>query len=205
MEEIFFGAALGLASGLNPGPLLTLVVTATLQRGFAAGARVAAAPLVTDTPVIVLCVVVLRQLPLAWQAALGLVGGGVVVFFGIRTGLEARRADLPTADTAGISRDFWRGVAVNVLNPNAWIFWTAVGAPLLIRTADQRPAAAVGFLAAFYTLLIGSKLAVAGLLARGRHLLTAAGYRRAIACCALLLLALGAVLLVRGWRDLSLL
>ena len=166
MEEIFFGAALGLASGLHPGPLLTLVVTATLQRGFAAGARVAAAPLATDAPVIALCVVVLRQLPLAWQAVLGLLGGAVVVVLGIRTGLEARTAELPAADAGGTSRDFWRGVAVNLLNPNAWLFWTAVGGPLLVRTADQRPWAAIGFLGAFFTLLIGSKLAVAALLAR---------------------------------------
>jgi threonine/homoserine/homoserine lactone efflux protein len=41
VEALALGLSLGLGAGLAPGPLLALVVGATLERGFAAGARVA--------------------------------------------------------------------------------------------------------------------------------------------------------------------
>ncbi len=202
MEETLFGAAVGLASGLNPGPVLTLVVTSTLERGFGAGARVAMAPLITDAPLITICVLVLRTLPVSWLAGLGLIGGLVVMTLGLRTGLAARGAALPDSSADAAPRDWWQGVVVNALNPNAWLFWTAVGAPLLIRVTPHRPWAAGGFLLAFFGMLVGSKLAVAALLARGRHRLTVRGYRLAMATCSGLLLVLGGLLAYRGWQSL---
>jgi threonine/homoserine/homoserine lactone efflux protein len=203
MEETLLGATLGLAAGLSPGPLLTLVVTATLRRGFAAGARVAVAPLVTDSILISVSVLVLRQLPATWRATIGLLGAAVVLWLAMRTWLDARSVTaLPAA--AGHGSELRHGVAVNLLNPQAWIFWTAVGAPLLVRTAQERPWAAVGFLAAFLLLLIGSKIVLAGLLARGRRFLTVAGYRYAMGACALLLVGLAVLLAWRGLQDLGL-
>ena len=199
---MLFGAAVGLASGLNPGPVLTLVVTSTLERGFAAGARVAVAPLITDAPLIAICVLVLRTLPAFWLAGLGLVGGLVVILFGVRTAQASRGASLPAGDAKAETQDWWRGIVVNALNPNAWLFWTAVGAPLLIRSWADRPWGAVGFLITFFALLVGSKLAIAGLLARGRHRLTIGGYRMAMAACSVLLVVLGGLLVYRGWQSL---
>ncbi len=202
MEEILLGATLGLASGLSPGPLLTMVVTATLRRGFAAGARVALAPLVTDAILISVSVLVLRQLPSTWRAVIGLLGAAVVLGLAVRTWLDARSVtELPAA--GGHGGELRHAVVVNLLNPQAWLFWTAVGAPLLIRTARSRPWAAVGFLAAFFLLLIGSKIVLAALLARGRRRLTAAGYRYAMALCSLLLVGLAALLAWRGLQDLG--
>lgn len=202
MEEILFGAAIGLASGLNPGPVLTLVVTSTLERGFGAGARVAMAPLITDAPLITLCVLALRNLAAGWLAALGLVGGLVVVVLGVRTGLTARHAELPAPDATAERRDWWRGIVVNALNPNAWLFWATVGAPLLIRLTPDRTGSAIGFMLAFFLLLVGSKLAVAALLAKGRHRLTVRGYRLTMTACSILLIVFGVLLAQRGWRTL---
>ena len=55
MEAILLAFSLGLAAGLSPGPLLTLVVSTSLARGFGAGLRVAlrssvSAPSQASTP-----------------------------------------------------------------------------------------------------------------------------------------------------------
>ena len=63
MRELAIGVVLGLAAGVAPGPLLALVIGAALERGFQAGARVAAAPLLSDAPIVVLSVLVLEGLP----------------------------------------------------------------------------------------------------------------------------------------------
>ncbi|CAA9508743.1 MAG: hypothetical protein AVDCRST_MAG85-2212, partial [uncultured Solirubrobacteraceae bacterium] len=80
MESLLLGLSLGLGAGLAPGPLLALVVGATLERGFAAGARIAAAPLVSDAPIVALCVLVLGGLPDEALAALSLAGAVFVLW-----------------------------------------------------------------------------------------------------------------------------
>jgi len=48
------GTLLGLSAGIAPGPLLTLVISETLQKDIKAGIRVALAPMFTDVPIIVI-------------------------------------------------------------------------------------------------------------------------------------------------------
>ncbi len=197
-------AALGLGAGVSPGPLLTLVVTATLQRGFGAGARVALAPLITDLPVVVLALLVLRAVPASTMAALSIVGGLLVGYLGFDTLRQAREADLlsaapPTA--APPSQDLWRGALVNVISPHPWLAWITVLGPLVSKLAERGVVLAGGFLVLFYSGLIGAKLIIAGIVARGRQHLTQRGYRMILIACGMLLLILGLLLFVQGWRG----
>ena len=56
------GVVLGLSAGFSPGPLLTLVISRTLRHGVKEGIKVAAAPLVTDLPIILVSTFVLARL-----------------------------------------------------------------------------------------------------------------------------------------------
>jgi threonine/homoserine/homoserine lactone efflux protein len=163
VDALALGLSLGLGAGLAPGPLLVLVVRATLERGFAAGARVAAVPLLSDTPIVVLCVLVLRELPKEALAGLSLAGA---VFVG---GLawDALRADAPEAAAGGA--DLRRAVLVNALSPHPWLFWTTVGGPLLVDAGQRSLGLAVAFLGGFYAMLVGAKVAVAALVEGGRR------------------------------------
>jgi len=46
------GTALGMGSGLTPGPLSTLAITQTLQHGPREGAKICLAPVITDLPIV---------------------------------------------------------------------------------------------------------------------------------------------------------
>jgi threonine/homoserine/homoserine lactone efflux protein len=159
MDAVALGLALGLGAGLAPGPMLALVLSATLQGGFLAGARVACAPLLSDAPVVILSVLVLQGLPDGVLAALSLAGAGVLLWLAA----DALRA---APVEAGSGSDLGRAVLVNVLNPHPWIFWITVGGPLLVEATTPE---ATGFLVAFYALLIGTKVALAGVVAAGRR------------------------------------
>ena len=115
MTELIAGLSLGLGAGLSPGPLLTLVVTTTLERGFGAGLRVAIAPLLTDAPIIALTVVVVSSVSDTVLQWLGVAGGGVFVAMGIATIATARRTD-PGAELVAPRLDLWRGVVVNAVS-----------------------------------------------------------------------------------------
>jgi threonine/homoserine/homoserine lactone efflux protein len=200
VHAFLLGISLGLGAGVAPGPLLAVVIRSTLEGGFAAGARVACGPLLTDLPIIAVAAVLAASLPDEALAGLGLVGGLFVLWLGV----EALR-DLPAPVEAAVGGStapasapvsaagaLRRGATVNLLNPHPWVFWIAVGVPVL---GDGSAGQAALFLVAFYLMLIGAKVAVAAALGAGRErLLRGAGHRWALRGSGVLLLAAGALL-----------
>lgn len=192
------GVVLGLAAGISPGPLLALVVTSSLQRGFRAGLQVAIAPLLTDAPIIVSVLWVLGGMPETLLAGVGAVGGCCVIYFGLRTFQTAPSANQVRAAQGGGFRDLARGALVNFLNPHPWLFWATVQGPLLLRAWRQRPLVGLGFIASFYLAIVGSKVIIAALVARGRRRLDQEWYRRLLQSCGIALVALGGWLLIQS-------
>jgi threonine/homoserine/homoserine lactone efflux protein len=190
LDPLALGLSLGIGAGLSPGPLVALVVRATLERGFSAGARVAFAPLITDAPIVALCVLVLRELPDHVLAGLSIAGAAFVGWLA----WDALRAEAAEPPRGG--GDLRRAVVVNALSPHPWLFWLAVGGPLLVEAGHRSAALAVAFLGGFYAMLVASKLALAGLVAAGRSRL--AGSRAVRLVSAALLAAAAVALLADG-------
>ena len=103
MRDLLLGLSIGFAAGISPGPLLLLVVTATLRSGWRAGVLTAMSPLVTDLVVVTVVLLVLDQLPTQALSVLGVIGGLVVITMGVLTIMEARDAAFPP-QTANRSR-----------------------------------------------------------------------------------------------------
>jgi threonine/homoserine/homoserine lactone efflux protein len=203
MTYLLLGLSLGLSAGISPGPLLTLVLTRTLARGFGAGLRVALSPLITDAPIILTTLLIFSALPPFFETAVTLLGGLYVVYLGVDTIRGAGSANLETgsvtAETASI--DLWQGALVNILSPHPWLFWIAIGSPTLARAWQDGPLYALAFLAGFYTLLVGGKIAVAAAAAGGRRFLTGAWYGRLLWAAGLLLCLFGALLLWQAMQP----
>jgi threonine/homoserine/homoserine lactone efflux protein len=197
MTYLLLGLSLGFSAGLSPGPLLTLVITRSLARGFWSGLRVALSPLITDIPIILLTLLLFNALPPLFEQAVTVVGGLYVIYLGIETMRSARHAGLAdqVARPGETQMDLWQGALVNFLSPHPWLFWIAIGAPTLTRAWQTGPAYALAFLLGFYALLIGGKIAVALAVAGGRRFLTDALYRWTLAGTGALLCLFGLLLL----------
>ena len=195
LSSLAAGTVLGLSAGFTPGPLLTLVITQTLQHDIREGVKVAMAPLITDLPIILVSLFVLSQLGDfdLLLGAISLVGAGYVLYLAngsLRTGpvtLEEAR-DQP--------RSARKGAIINALNPHPYLFWATVGAPFVLKSADQGPLAPLLFIFGFYFLLVGAKVFIAMVVGKSRAFLTKKGYiwtMRVLGC----LLALFAVFLLK--------
>lgn len=197
LEALALGLSLGLGAGLAPGPMTALAVSCTLERGLRSGVQVACAPLVTDGPILVLALWLVRGLPKPAVAVLGTAGGLYLVWLGLRT---ARFAAQPQAvpSSSGWLPDLRRAVAANFLNPSPYLFWVGVGSPIVRQAWAQSPIAAVAFLVAFFGLLVGGKVAVACAVAVGGQRLSERGYRRAAQAAGWLLAGTGMLLAGRG-------
>jgi threonine/homoserine/homoserine lactone efflux protein len=191
-------ASLGLAGGLSPGPLTALVITRSLRYGPREGAVVALAPVITDGPLLLGGAALAGWMPPAAFGVIALVGA---VFLGW-LGWESLRAgpldvDALEPPTGGV----WRGVLTNLLNPHPYLFWIAIGGPLLARTEG---AATAAFLAGFFGALCGSKAGMAVVVGRSRHLLAGRGYVWAQRGLGLAMWALAAGFVVDGLGRLGL-
>lgn len=197
LEALALGLSLGLGAGLTPGPMTALAVSATLERGLRAGVQVACAPLVTDGPILLLALYLMRGLPETAAAGLGTAGGLYLIWLGVRT---ARTAARPRVHTPAPGRlaDLRTAVAVNFLNPNPYLFWIGVGSPIVRKAWAGSPVSAVAFLVPFFGLLVGSKLAVAWAVAASGQRLSDHSYRRAVQLAGWLLAGTGVLLAGRA-------
>lgn len=197
--------SLGAASAISPGPLLIMIVSTTLHRGFLAGLRIAVAPLLTDPPILSIGLLTLHALSRAALGGIGLAGGLFLIVLGVHQALSARQALLPSlgVPNTGNEHELLRGMATNLLNPSPWLFLLTVMAPLLAITWPRSPASAVGFVVVFYLLLVGGKITLAAALTMLRGHIRPRIYRGALLLAGLLLGTIGVVLSWHGWLSLT--
>lgn len=202
MTALASGVLLGLSAGLSPGPMLALVLAQTLRHGAREGCKVALTPLVTDVPIIIVATALASKLA-ELRLLLGLVsiaGGAFVLYLAWENFWPARQASERAAEPP---RSWFKGIATNLLNPHPWIFWLTAGAAILAKAMVQGWPVAGAFLFGFYLLLVGSKVLVALLASRSRHLLTGRPYRMAMRVLALMLASLAVLLFREGLKQLA--
>lgn len=198
MSHLLLGITLGFTAGISPGPMLALVITRSVEKGFASGSRVAVAPLLSDLPIVLSAVLLATTLPARMLEVLGMAGGFFLIFLGFQQILRSRRASLGQPAGGRAAEDVTQAVLVNLLNPHPWLFWFSVGGPVVVRAWAVSPLDGTSFLVSFYVLLVGSKIVLAWLIAKGRNRLTPGRYQRVLQACGLMLVIVG-ILLV--WRP----
>ena len=196
------GIIFGLSAGLAPGPLLTLVITETLQQNVIAGIKVALAPLITDLPIILVSVFLLAKLA-GSNNILGIISiiGALFVFFIAFETLLTKPVNLDIQNVT--SRSLTKGMLANALSPHPYLFWISVGAPIMTKAVKNNVLSAALFLLGFYAFLIGSKVALAVLVGKSKSILTGNYYLYTMRFLGLALIALALILLIDGIKLLG--
>jgi threonine/homoserine/homoserine lactone efflux protein len=159
-DSLLLGIAFGLAAGLSPGPLITLVVSETLKNGKKEGIEVAISPLLSELPIILFALVALSSVAEngIFMGVISLVGACFLIYLG----LSNLRADVKeSGNHLGKDNALLRGVVTNFLNPSTYMFWLTVGGPRILESAQVHISATILFIIGFYMMLIGSGTTVA--------------------------------------------
>jgi len=151
------GVGFGLAAASQPGPFQTYIISQTLTRGWKRTLPAALAPLVSDGPIILVCLLVLSQVPAWLQRFLYIAGGLFILYLAYGTFKSWKNFDsqTPQPESAG-RQSILKAALMNTLNPNPYIFWTLVTGPILLKSWREAPVNGIGFLAGFYGTMVCS-------------------------------------------------
>ncbi len=204
INYLTIGTILGLSAGFAPGPLLTLVISETIQHDMKSGIKVALAPFLTDLPIILLTLFILTRLS-NFHNILGIisfVGGFVILYMGYKS-LCTKGVELNLKEVK--PKSLTKGVLVNVLSPHPYLFWFSVGAPTMTKAMGQNIIAPIAFISSFYAFLVGSKILLAILVGKSKSFLEGNMYIYIMRFLGLVLCVLALVLFKDGLKLLKIL
>lgn len=200
MTELAAAFALGVAAGMAPGPLHSLILSTALHRGARPAVRLALAPLISDAPPVLASLFLARTMPDGLARALAVAGGVLVIVLGLTSLSPPDREEIHGSQTSAVG-DYLRGAFVNLLNPHPWLFWLGAGAPMLKLAFDGGTLNGLGWLGLFYGGLVGAKAAFAIGVGKGGRVLSGSWPARAARASALLMVGVGGWLVWLGAMD----
>ena len=203
LNYLIIGTVLGFWAGVTPGPLLTLVISETLQHDIKSGIKVALAPLVTDLPIVALTLFVLSKLS-GFQTILGIISllGAVFILFMGWESMRTKGVELNAGDVE--QKSLRKGALVNVLSPHPYLFWFSVGAPTMTKAMNRGISSSVAFVLSFYLLLVGSKVMLSILTGKSKSFLKDKAYLYTLRFLGLVLFAFAFLLFHEGLKLLQL-
>lgn len=159
------GIVLGFTAAAQPGPFQAYLLSQVTQHGWRKTLPATLAPLISDGPIVALMLFALRDVPPSVLAGIRIAGGAFILYLAylaVHSYLRSQAAkDQPTPSTSNAvdeakpSRGIWHSSLMNLLNPNPYIFWGTVGAPIVLDGWRISPGHAYAFMLGMYGLLIG--------------------------------------------------
>jgi threonine/homoserine/homoserine lactone efflux protein len=149
------GILFGFAAAAQPGPLQTYIISESLARGWKKSLPAAFAPLVSDGPIIALCLLVLSQVPAWFQKFLYIAGGLFVLYLAYGAYQAWKNFDTNRRGSESVQgQSVLKAAFVNVLSPGPYIFWSLVTGPILVAGWRETPAFGMIFMLGFYVTFV---------------------------------------------------
>jgi threonine/homoserine/homoserine lactone efflux protein len=202
LSYLISGVIFGLAAGISPGPLLTLVISETLRHGRKEGILVSIAPIVTDIPIILITVYILSNIS-NFYFILGILSLAGAMFIGYLAYDSITVKDVKIDIQNVKPMPLQKGVTANFLNPHPYLFWITIGGPTLVKASHDSILSVAAFILGFYILLVGSKVSVAVLVDKSKNFLKSKTYLYIIKTTGIILILFALIFFRDGLRFLG--
>ena len=135
-----YGIAFGFSAAVQPGPLLTYIISQTLKNGWRRTLPAALAPLLSDIPIAVVILLILSRVPAWLVQGLHLAGGFFLLYlaFGAYRTWQTFEQEQSTPVQSG-GQSLLKAVTVIWLNPNPYLGWSLVLGPMLLQGWHETP------------------------------------------------------------------
>ena len=157
------GIGLGFSASAMPGPFQSFMVSESLLKGAKKTWLLAFVPIISDIPIVVITMLALNQTSAWFLGALRIVGGIFIIYLAY----SAFKASRQTAQNEEVKPiNVFKALSINFTNPNVWIYWTTIGASLVITSWHKNKLVAILFFVSFYAAMAVSNLALILLFAK---------------------------------------
>jgi threonine/homoserine/homoserine lactone efflux protein len=158
---IVLGIGYGFAAAVQLGPFQTYLISQTLSKGWKRTFPIVLASLLSDGPIIALCLLVLSQVPVRLQRFLDIAGWSFILYLAYGAYRAWMNFD-PNISSTELSahQGVLKAALVNMLNPNPYLYLTLVTGPILLTAWRETPSNGVGFISGFFVSLIFSLSAI---------------------------------------------
>ena len=156
------GIAFGFAAAAQPGPLMLYFISRTLQSGWKKTFPAVFAPVVTDGPIAIACLLILGSLPPYFLLYIQVAGGLFILYLAYRAAKtwKGYSGGIMVEDHSS-RRTLLDAIVVNFLNSGPWIGWSLVIGPLFLEGWKGNPVNGILLLAGFYiTMFLVSTMVI---------------------------------------------
>ncbi len=155
LSYLFFGISYAFAAGVQPGPLQTYFISQTLKNGWKKTVPAALAPVISDIPIVILVLFILRSFPDSFAYYLRLVGGFFLIYLAYKAFTSWRNyiANQELTKNSG-KQTLYGAIAVNLLNPNPYLGWSLILGPLFLEGWKVAPVNGIALVSGFYLTLV---------------------------------------------------
>lgn len=194
VEMLTIGFAVGMSGALVPGPMLFATIDSSMKAGWKSGPKVVLGHALLE---LVICILIVLGMPsLGGEraiSAVSLIGGAVLILFGILTIKDARSVSLSLGgDINYISANpVVAGIITSVSNPYFWIWWFAAGSALVLKGLEISLLAAALFVFGHWMADLSWFSIVSASFSKGKQLMSSKAYESVLLSCGIFLIFFG--------------
>jgi threonine/homoserine/homoserine lactone efflux protein len=198
--------AVGLSGALVPGPMLTVTVSDSVEKGFLTGPLVVLGHFIVEIILIVFILAGFSWLVGSTEVAIiiGTLGGIMLIYMGYTT--SKSKVDLSdisdTDEPSSKYESILKGIVTSVSNPYFFIWWATIGLAFLFKGVEIAGLVGlVGFIIGHWSADLGWFSTVSFFSSKGSDIMSEKQYKLMMKICGLFLIVLGAYFLITAQMN----
>ncbi len=174
-----------------------MVISETLKGNKINGIFIAIAPLITDLPIVLFSIYILKSVSTneLIPGILSVMGGLFLIYLAIG---NFRYNPITNRSAADYRSSMKYGIIANILSPHPYLFWITIGAPVFLKASKSGATTSFAFIIGFYLLLVGSKVIIALITNKAKGFLNSNVYGKIMKITGAVLLLLSGMMIYEG-------
>ncbi|EKD32182.1 MAG: lysine exporter protein (LysE/YggA) [uncultured bacterium] len=166
---LIFGLSYAFACVVQPGPFQAFLFSQSITNGWRKTVPLVFAPLLSDLPVIILVLLLLKNVPKEVLQIAQFIGGGFLLYLAYNAFKSWRTYDPDVKQAVVPKQDFFKAILVNFFNPNPFLSWSLIMGPLLLKGWSEDPVNGIILLISFYSSMAIYSVGIVMLFAAARN------------------------------------
>lgn len=197
LEIVLFAVSsflVGLSGALVPGPMLTVTISNSLEKGSIAGPLVVAGHIIAEIAILLLLVLGLGWLIGSSAASLliSTIGGLVLIFMGYRISQSSPPSLQDPVKGPGKYGSMLGGILSSISNPYFYIWWVTIGWAFVLQGLEFAGLAGIlGFMVGHWAADLGFYSLVSFFTSKGSDIISQKYYKPLMYGCGIFMIGLG--------------